>query len=139
MPKRPPRSGAETGLSPSRGRPAAMSRVPQASSSARAPFHRLAAVAATASVLLSACGGGFNTGDLFSSPAPAPAQQAASAIGGGRVKVGLILPMSGSGNAAVAAQSMRNAAEMALAEFNNPDLQLLLKDDAGSAPGAQQA
>ena len=34
---------------------------------------------------------------------------------------------------------MRNAAEMALAEFNNPDLQLLVKDDAGSVPGAQQA
>src|SRR6185295_16254076 len=34
---------------------------------------------------------------------------------------------------------MRNAAEMALAEFNNPDIQLLVKDDAGSAPGAQQA
>ena len=34
---------------------------------------------------------------------------------------------------------MRNAAEMALAEFNAPDLQLLVKDDAGTAPGAQQA
>ncbi len=34
---------------------------------------------------------------------------------------------------------MRNAAELAIAEFNNPDIQLLLKDDAGGAPGAQQA
>ena len=34
---------------------------------------------------------------------------------------------------------MRNAAEMALAEFNNPDLQLLVKDDGGTAQGAQQA
>ena len=34
---------------------------------------------------------------------------------------------------------MRNAAEMALAEFNNPDIQLLVKDDGGTAPGAQQA
>src|SRR4029453_45272 len=33
---------------------------------------------------------------------------------------------------------MRNAAEMALAEFNVADLQLLLKDDGGNAPGAQQ-
>ena len=40
---------------------------------------------------------------------------------------------------AVAAQSMRNAAEMALAEFNNPDIQLLVKDDGGTRPGAQQA
>jgi len=91
--------------------------------------------------VLSACTGGTTPSDLFSkfsSPA-APSAQPESAIGAGRVKVGLILPLSGSGNAAVAAQSMRNAAEMALAEFNNPDLQLLVKDDAGTAPGAQQA
>src|SRR5207344_2469169 len=91
--------------------------------------------------VLSGCTGSTTPSDLFSglsTPAPAPAQPA-SAIGTGRVKVGLILPLSGSGNAAVAAQSMKNAAEMALAEFNNPDLQLLVKDDAGTAPGAQQA
>ena len=34
---------------------------------------------------------------------------------------------------------MRNAAELALAEFNNPDIQLLVKDDGGSRTGAQQA
>ena len=34
---------------------------------------------------------------------------------------------------------MSNAAEMALAEFNNPDIQLLVKDDGGTAGGAQQA
>jgi ABC-type branched-subunit amino acid transport system substrate-binding protein len=34
---------------------------------------------------------------------------------------------------------MKNAAEMALAEFNSPNIQLLLKDDAGTAGGAQQA
>ena len=60
------------------------------------------------------------------------------AVGNGQVKVGLILPLSASGNAGVAAQSMKNAAEMALAEFQNPNLQLLIKDDAGSPQGAQQ-
>src|SRR5207302_1665902 len=35
--------------------------------------------------------------------------------------------------------SMKNAAELALSEFNNPNLQLLVKDDGGTAPGAQQA
>src|SRR6202034_3487274 len=40
---------------------------------------------------------------------------------------------------AVAAQSMKNASEMALSEFLNPNLQLLIKDDAGSPQGAQQA
>jgi ABC-type branched-subunit amino acid transport system substrate-binding protein len=48
------------------------------------------------------------------------------------------LPLSASGNAGVAAQSMRNAAELALAEFQNPNIQLLVKDDAGTAQGAQQ-
>jgi branched-chain amino acid transport system substrate-binding protein len=104
---------------------------------------RHAVLAALSSVLVSACTGSYSPGELISSitspnPAPAPAQPE-SAIGAGRVKVALILPLSAAGNAAVAAQSMRNAAEMALAEFNAPDLQLLVKDDAGSAPGAQQA
>jgi ABC-type branched-subunit amino acid transport system substrate-binding protein len=46
--------------------------------------------------------------------------------------------MSASGNAGIAAQSMKNAAEMALAEFQNPNIQLLIKDDGGSPQGAQQ-
>ena len=33
---------------------------------------------------------------------------------------------------------MKNAAEMALAEFQNPNIQLLIKDDAGTPQGAQQ-
>src|SRR5882724_8795195 len=86
-------------------------------------------------VVLAGCSG--NLPDLGSSPGAPPPP--ATHIGEGKVKAGLILPLSGSGNAAVAAQSMRDAAEMALAEFNNPDLQLLVKDDGGSAPGAQQA
>jgi len=92
--------------------------------------------AALASIVVLA-GCSANLPNLDSSPGLPP--QPSSNIGEGRVKAGLILPLSASGNAAVAAQSMRNAAEMALAEFNNPDLQLLVKDDGGSAPGAQQA
>ena len=93
-------------------------------------------LAALASIgLLAGCSG--NLPDLASSPG-AP-QQPTTNIGEGKVKAGLILPLSASGNATVAAQSMRNASEMALAEFNNPDLQLLVKDDGGSAAGAQQA
>ena len=102
----------------------------------RSSSHWFAALASA--VLLAGCSGSFSVGDLL--PGSQPATPAASTnIGEGKVKVGLILPLSASGNAAVAAQSMRNAAEMALAEFNNPDIQLLVKDDAGSAPGAQQA
>ena len=60
-------------------------------------------------------------------------------IGAGNVRVGLILSLSGAGNAGVAAQSMRNAAELALSEFNNPNIQLIVKDDGGTAQGAQAA
>jgi ABC-type branched-subunit amino acid transport system substrate-binding protein len=95
--------------------------------------------------LLGACAGVQQSLSQFSNPfasqpssGPAgPAQQPIVA-GNGQVKVGLLLPLSASGNAAVAAQSMRNSAEMALAEFQNPNIQLLIKDDSGNAPGAAQ-
>ena len=90
-------------------------------------------------LLLAGCSGNFSLGDLLPNSSPTPPSQPASSIGSGQVKVGLILPLSGSGNAGVAAQSMRNAAEMALAEFNGNDIQLLIKDDGGRAPAAQQA
>lgn len=60
-------------------------------------------------------------------------------VGQGSVKVALVLPTSASGNAGATAQSMRNAAELALAEFNTPDVQLVLKDDGGTGQGAQAA
>ncbi len=110
-------------------------------SRARAMPRWLAVLAAISAAVLSGCTGSTTPSDLFSnlsSPAPQPAPPE-PAVGTGHVKVALILPLSGSGNAAVAALSMKNAAEMALAEFNNPDMQLLVKDDAGTAPGAQQA
>src|SRR5260370_39902617 len=73
-----------------------------------------------------------------SQPGPAGPQQQPLAVGSGQVKVGLILPLSAAGNAGVAAQSMKNAAEMALAEFQNPNIQLLIKDDGGNPQGARQ-
>lgn len=93
--------------------------------------------------LLSACSGIQQNFNQFSSPAeqpsaPAGPQQQPAVAGNGQVKVGLILPLSASGNAGIAALSMKNAAEMALTEFQNPNIQLLIKDDAGSPQGAQQ-
>ncbi|MBB4040423.1 ABC-type branched-subunit amino acid transport system substrate-binding protein [Microvirga flocculans] len=60
-------------------------------------------------------------------------------IGSGPVKVGLILPMTAPGQGAVVAQSMRNAAEMALGEFQGSGITLLVKDDRGTPEGAQAA
>ena len=85
--------------------------------------------------LLGACSGIQQTLSQFTTSGPA---QEPIVAGTGQVKVGLILPLSAPGNAGVAAQSMKNAAEMALAEFQNPNIQLLIKDDGGNPQGAQQ-
>jgi branched-chain amino acid transport system substrate-binding protein len=93
-------------------------------------------VAAAAAALLAACS--VNIPGLQSTPPPAP-QQRTAALGSGQVRVGVILPLSAPGNAGLAAQSMRNAAELALAEFSAPNIQLLVKDDGGNAMGAHRA
>src|SRR4051794_8596177 len=104
------------------------------------PTRRTAVGLILGAPLLAACSGG-QISNPFASPqneGPAGPQQQPLAVGTGQVKVGLILPLSAAGNAGVAAQSMKNAAEMALAEFQNPNVQLLIKDDGGSPQGASQ-
>jgi ABC-type branched-subunit amino acid transport system substrate-binding protein len=97
---------------------------------------RTALSVATAAVLLAACATQLGGGG----PAPQPGEQASTAqASDGQVRVGLVLPLSAQGNAGVAAQSMKNAAEMALAEFKNPNIQLVVKDDGGTPQGAQAA
>jgi branched-chain amino acid transport system substrate-binding protein len=119
----------------------------------RAAGTRAAALALACT--LAGCGGGANLfgggSPIVEGPAPAPAATTAvtsaplgnttGAISGGAggVKVGVLLPLSAGGNAGIAGQSMRNAAEMALAEFSGANIQLVVKDDGGTAPGAQQA
>jgi ABC-type branched-subunit amino acid transport system substrate-binding protein len=94
--------------------------------------------------LLGACAGVQQGLSSFSNPFSSQAQgpsgppQQPLVAGNGQVKVGLVLPLSASGNAGVAALSMKNSAEMALAEFQNPNIQLLIKDDGGNPQGAQQ-
>ena len=121
-----------------------MFRIPQALAPARRRRGWRAALVAGFAALLSACSGTMPGLDVFNSKPPPPAPTASdqvqqTAIGNGQIKVGLLLPLSAPGNAGLAGQSMRNAAELALAEFNNPNIQLLVKDDAGTAQGAQQA
>lgn len=97
----------------------------------------LGGLAGAAALALAACGGNLTLPGM-QSQATAP-QEPAAVAGAGQVKVGLILPLSASGNAAAAAQSMRNAGELALQEFNAPNIQLLIKDDGGTPSGAQAA
>jgi branched-chain amino acid transport system substrate-binding protein len=98
---------------------------------------RTALSVVAAATILAACATQLGDG----APTPQPGEQTAAnaSLGEGQVRVGLILPLSGQGNAGVAAQSMKNAAEMALAEFKSPNIQLLVKDDGGTGQGAQGA
>lgn len=54
-------------------------------------------------------------------------------------KIAMLLPMGGFGRSASIAKSMKQAAEMALFERNQPNIELIVKDDGGSQAGAQTA
>ncbi len=55
------------------------------------------------------------------------------------VRVAMLLPMSGFGPTAAIAKGMKQAGEMALFELDNPNVQLVVKDDKGSPEGAEAA
>ena len=86
-------------------------------------------------LLVAACTTQLGGGTAPLAGEPAAAAQATD----GQVRIALILPLTAQGNAGLAAQSMKNAAEMALAEFKVSNVQLLVKDDGGSPQGAQSA
>ena len=69
---------------------------------------------------------------------PAATVPAANPVAAG-TKVGLILPLSAPGNASTVGLVMRNAAEMAVAEMAAPSIQLIVKDDSGTAQGSRFA
>jgi len=103
---------------------------------------RLAAGLAGAALTLAACAGGNSDIEQFTTTTPPPQfaeapPPPAPPPGNGEVRVALILPLSAQANAGVAAQSMKNAAEMALAEFNQANVRLIVKDDAGNPQVAQ--
>ncbi len=109
--------------------------------SAAIPRRRaLGSLLALAGISLAAC---TSNSSYFSSlPSLSSSQGAApeTTLGNGQVKVALILPLTAVGNAGLAGQAMRNAAEMAFAEFNaNASIQLLMKDDSGTPDGARAA
>lgn len=100
----------------------------------------LGALAATGLVALAACGdatrfSGGPAGPVATGPAPVTGDT----IGTGSVKVGLLLPLSATGNAGSTATALRNAAQMAVNDFRNADIQLLVKDTAGTPGGATAA
>jgi branched-chain amino acid transport system substrate-binding protein len=108
----------------------------------------LAGLFGTSALALASCGGVTDPGrgrPRASAEPPADLPTAAAPpttgpiIGNGPVKVGLLLPLGGSGQGAAAALSLRNAADLAVSEFQEPEITILVKDDRGTADGARQA
>jgi hypothetical protein len=90
--------------------------------------------------LAAGCAGGGLDGIISSEP-EAPKSDSSNVLGGGTVKIGLILPLS-SANGQAAAVSLKNAAAMAIGDFGGggqSGIQITVKDDKGTPDGARQA
>lgn len=96
-------------------------------------------IALAAAGLMAACA--TNVGPAADSTAAIkPADQPAAASQRQRpVKIAMLLPLAGFDQTAVVAKAMKQAAELALFEIDNPAVQLVVKDDKGSADGARAA
>jgi len=89
----------------------------------------LAAASLVLAALVAACGGG-------SGPGPSGPAFTGST---GTVKVALLLPMTASGNTPAVAKALKQAAELALFDFDNPSVSLIPKDTRGTPDGARAA
>ena len=88
--------------------------------------------------LLGACSGG-NAPQVQGQASLQGQGDAPAAPGKELVKVALILPVSAAGHAGLIGKSLKQAAELALFERDNPTLQLIIKDDKGTPEGAKAA
>ncbi|MCB1492285.1 MAG: penicillin-binding protein activator [Rhodobiaceae bacterium] len=103
------------------------------------------ATVVAASVLLAACGGEFSRfggpgGTVATGPqAPAAPAVSGDTLGTGSVRVALLVPQSAPGNAGAIGKALRNAAQLAVNDFRNADIQVIVKDTQGTPGGAQAA
>lgn len=111
--------------------------VAQASLHDRRTLLRVLGLSTAATALAGCQGFGLSSLPGLEPATPTPQTAPADTIGTGNVRIGLILPLSGQG--AVPGAALRNAAELAIAEFQNPDIQLLVRDDQSTPEGARAA
>jgi len=100
-----------------------------------------AVVSSLLAVLLAACsiGSGFNPiGGSFATP-DQNAERRPPTGGPLRAKVAVLLPLTGTAQSAAVAKGLKQAAEMALFELNNPGFELIVKDTRGTPDGARAA
>ncbi len=108
----------------------------------RAGGFRIALAAASFGFLasLAGCTGSGFGGGFGDRPAPTvTAPVTGETLGSGSVRVALLLPLSATGNTGQVAQSMRNAADLAIRDFQTAGIQVLVKDDGGTPEGARAA
>lgn len=111
---------------------------------ARTRLTRMGRIGLLAALLAGCAGGGLETIGVTEPEQAKPTQSAGNeTIGNGAVKVALLLPLSAP-NGQVAAQSLRNAAQLAIEDLSGGQnqvqaLQIMVKDDLGTPEGAQQA
>jgi ABC-type branched-subunit amino acid transport system substrate-binding protein len=101
----------------------------------------LFALVAGVLLVLSACtaGRGGLPGGSPGGPGVGNAPVTGEVLGTGPVKVALLLPLSATGNAGQIALNLKNASDLALREFQTASIQILVKDDRGTADGARAA
>lgn len=101
---------------------------------------RLAALGCTlASLLMAGCAASGVSPLASTAPPNATASQTAPQPQRTTVKVALLVPLSGQAGASIVGKSLRQAAELALFERDNPAVQLMVKDDKGTPEGARAA
>jgi len=82
-------------------------------------------------ILVAACGGGSGGGPGM------PTISAGGGPSGGTVKVALLLPLTSSGNTPAVAKALKQAAELALFDYDNPGVALVPKDTHGTPDGSR--
>lgn len=93
----------------------------------------------TLAILLAGCAtGGMGPAEAPTAAVVPPPGQSQGQIRA-PVKIALLLPLGGMGETAAIAKSMKQGAEMALFEVNDPNVELITKDDGGTAAGARAA
>jgi ABC-type branched-subunit amino acid transport system substrate-binding protein len=91
---------------------------------------RLLLATLAVAAVLAACGAPGGSGG-----GPAPSITGSS----GTVKVALLLPVTASGSTPAIAKALKQAAELALFDFDNPNVTLIPKDTKGTPDGARLA
>ncbi|MCC2097619.1 MAG: penicillin-binding protein activator [Hyphomicrobiales bacterium] len=70
---------------------------------------------------------------------PLPAATSGTTLGTGPVRIALLVPLTQNGAPFVVGQSLKNAAELAIADTGGTSVTLLVKDTGGTAGGARAA